>query len=68
MVQHLAMFDFIAVSGSGDGRPIEYIDHPHDRFTDPVVVQRGRYRAPVRPGFSTQMTEAAVAEHRFGAA
>ena len=65
MVQHLAMFDFVAVSGSADGRVIEYIDNLHDQFTDPVVLQHGRYRAPERPGFSTQMTAAAVAEHRF---
>ena len=43
MVQHLAMFDFIAVSGTTDDRWIEYVDHLHEHFTDPVVVRGGRY-------------------------
>ncbi len=40
MVQHLAMFDYVAVSGTTDGRWIEYVDHLHEHFTDPVVVER----------------------------
>ena len=45
MVQHLAMFDFIAVSGSLEGRWIEYVDHLHEHFTAPVRVEGGWYRA-----------------------
>ena len=43
LVQHLAMFDFVAVSGSTDGRAIEYIDHLHEHFADPVAIERGHY-------------------------
>jgi len=50
MVQHLAMFDYVAVTGSTDGRWIEYVDHLHEHFETPVVVRRGRYRAPTEPG------------------
>ena len=46
MVQHLAMFDFVAVSGTSENRWIEYVDHLHEHFTEPVVVRDGRYRAP----------------------
>jgi L-fuconate dehydratase len=65
MVQHLAMFDFVAVSGSHDDRFIEYVDHLHEHFVDPVVVERGRYRAPTAPGGGARMLDPSVAEFRF---
>ncbi|MGG2463350.1 enolase C-terminal domain-like protein [Streptomyces sp. RGM 3693] len=65
LVQHLAMFDYVAVSGSWEDRVIEYVDHLHEHFTDPVVVERGRYRAPVAPGFSARMEPASLAAYRF---
>jgi L-fuconate dehydratase len=55
LVQHLSMFDVIAVSGTAQDRVIEYVDHLHEHFLDPVVIRDGRYRAPRRPGFSAQM-------------
>jgi L-fuconate dehydratase len=51
-VQHLSMFDFIAVTGKMDGRVIEFVDHLHEHFEEPVVIDRGRYTAPARPGYS----------------
>jgi L-fuconate dehydratase len=65
LVQHLAMFDYAAVSGSLDGRVIEYVDHLHEHFTDPVVIEGGRYRAPTAPGFSARMRPASLAAHRY---
>jgi L-fuconate dehydratase len=65
MVQHLAMFDFVAVSGTSTDRWIEYVDHLHDHFTDPVVVQNGRYRAPTSPGIGARMLDTSIAEYRF---
>src|SRR3954468_15074782 len=55
MVQYLAMFDLLAVSASLHGRMIEYVDHLHEHFLDPVVLRNGRYLAPTAPGFSAQM-------------
>jgi L-fuconate dehydratase len=55
LVQHLAMFDFVAVSGSMDDRVIEYVDHLHEHFADPVRIRTGRYLAPQAPGFSSTM-------------
>ena len=49
-VQHLAMFDYIAVSGSFDNRVVEWVDHLHEHFRDPAVVVAGRYLAPTSPG------------------
>ena len=65
MVQHLAMFDYVAVSGTFDNRWIEYVDHLHEHFTAPVWVEAGRYRAPSAPGGGAQLREASIAEHRF---
>ncbi|MCX4552066.1 fuconate dehydratase [Streptomyces sp. NBC_01387] len=65
LVQHLAMFDFVAVSGSVEDRVIEYVDHLHEHFTDPVVIERGRYLAPSAPGFSARMLPASIADHRY---
>jgi L-fuconate dehydratase len=65
MVQHLAMFDYLAISGTMDGRVAEFVDHLHEHFVDPVVVRRARYLAPTLPGYSTEIKAASRARHRF---
>jgi L-fuconate dehydratase len=62
-VQHLAMFDFVAVSGTHDGRVIEFVDHLHEHFATPAEVRRGRYVAPIAPGAGTEMLAASIAAH-----
>jgi L-fuconate dehydratase len=62
-VQHLAMFDFVAVSGSTQGRLIEFVDHLHEHFVTPVDVRLGRYVAPTAPGAGTEMLSASIAEY-----
>ena len=57
-VQHLAMFDMIAVSGSSSGRVIEYVDHLHEHFVTPAEIRNGRYVAPVTPGTGAEMLAA----------
>ena len=64
-VQHLAIFDYLRVSGALDGRMIEYVDHLHEHFTDPVTVVGGRYRLPAAPGYSVRMKPESVARFRF---
>jgi L-fuconate dehydratase len=65
LVQHLSMFDYVAVSGSLDDRVIEYVDHLHEHFVDPVTVDNGCYAVPTAPGFSAQLHEASLAAHLF---
>ncbi|MFI5908398.1 enolase C-terminal domain-like protein [Dactylosporangium sp. NPDC051541] len=65
LVQHLAMFDFAAVSGTMENRFIEYVDHLHEHFTDPVRIRSGRYAAPTAPGMSAQIVPATLAAYRF---
>jgi L-fuconate dehydratase len=67
LVQHLAMFDYVAVSGTLEDRVIEYVDHLHEQFVDPVVVERARYRAPTAPGFSAELTAQARTAHLYPA-
>ncbi|WP_327001012.1 fuconate dehydratase [Dactylosporangium sp. NBC_01737] len=65
LVQHLAMFDFVAVSGTSADRAIEYVDHLHEHFADPVRIRAGRYLAPTAPGMSAQIVDASLAAFRF---
>ncbi|MFE9612121.1 enolase C-terminal domain-like protein [Streptomyces sp. NPDC006012] len=65
LVQHLSMFDYLAVSGTTDDRVIEYVDHLHEHFLDPVVVQDGHYTAPTAPGFSAAMRPESIARYTY---
>lgn len=56
-VQHLSMFDFVAVSGSMENRMIEYVDHLHEHFAEPAAVAGGRYKVPEQPGYSSTILE-----------
>ncbi|MEZ0491880.1 L-fuconate dehydratase [Kineococcus sp. TBRC 1896] len=65
LVQHLSMFDAVAVAGTTQDRVIEFVDHLHEHFTDPVVVTGGAYRAPTTPGFSAQVRPETLARFAF---
>jgi L-fuconate dehydratase len=65
MVQHLSMFDYVALSGTMDGRQIEWIDHLHEHFTAPARVDRGRYVAPTEPGASAEFRPESLTEFSF---
>ncbi|GAA1981081.1 L-fuconate dehydratase [Microbacterium pumilum] len=66
-VQHLSMFDFVAVTGSVDGRMIEYVDHLHEHFVTPVEIRSGNYLAPLAPGAGTEMHRASIADYTWNA-
>jgi L-fuconate dehydratase len=63
--QHISMFDYIAVGASDEGRVCEYVDHLHEHFVHPVRVVRGRYQAPVAPGYSIEIKPASLSEFAF---
>jgi L-fuconate dehydratase len=65
LVQHLSIFDYVAVSGSLDGRVTEYVDHLHEHFVDPCVVKNGAYVLPSRPGYSAEMYEDSIAKYSY---
>ena len=64
-VQHLSMIDFIAVSGTWEGRVCEFVDHLHEHFVEPCRIRRGRYLAPRLPGYSTEMLPASRSQYQF---
>ena len=66
-VQHLSMFDYLCVSGSLENRIIEYVDHLHEHFLDPVVIRDGRYMPPTAPGYSITMRPESLREYAFPA-
>lgn len=65
LVQHLAIFDYVAVSGSLDRRVTEYVDHLHEHFVDPCVVRNGAYLPPTAPGYSAEMHRESLRAYRF---
>lgn len=65
LVQHLAMADYVAISGSMEDRAIEFVDHLHEHFVDPVCIRGGRYLPPAGAGFSAQMRPESVERYRF---
>lgn len=67
LVQHFSFFDYAAVSGSQDGRFIEYVDHLHEHFAEPVIVRAGRYLAPQKPGTGAQMLPESIERWTFPA-
>ena len=64
-VQHLAIFDYVAVGASLDGRVCEYVEHLHEHFLDPCRVVHGRYLAPSRPGYSVEMRPESLSAYAF---
>jgi L-fuconate dehydratase len=64
-VQHLAIVDYVCVSGSLENRIVEYVDHLHEHFLDPVVIRDGRYVPPTAPGYSITMRPESLREYAY---
>jgi len=64
-VQHLAIFDYLCVSGSLENRIVEYVDHLHEHFLEPVVIENGRYMVPRAAGYSIAMKPESLREYEF---
>lgn len=62
-VQHLALIDYVCVSGALDNRVLEYVDHLHEHFLDPVVMRDGNYQVPAAPGYSIEMKSDSLARY-----
>ena len=65
MVSHLAMFDAVAVSGHHDLRVVEFVDHLHEHFVVPTVVENGRYIAPTEPGAGAEMKSESIRDFLY---
>jgi L-fuconate dehydratase len=64
-VQHLAIFDYIAIGASLENRILEYVDHLHEHFLEPVVIRNGRYMPPAKPGYSITMRAESLDQFEF---
>ena len=64
-VQHLSMFDYVAVSGSLSGRRIEYVDHLHEHFITPIQLRGGRFQAPLAAGAGMEMFEGSLSRFSY---
>lgn len=64
-VQHLAIFDYLRIGRSLDGRMVEYVDHLHEHFVDPITVSGGRYQLPDAPGYSITMKPESIARFSY---
>jgi len=65
MVQHMAMFDAVAVTGHHDRRIVEYVDHLHDHFLEPAKVVAGAYQAPALPGGGAHMKDESIQKYIY---
>jgi L-fuconate dehydratase len=64
-VQHLSLFDYICVSASLENRILEYVDHLHEHFLQPVHMRYGHYMPPTAPGYSITMKPESLDEYEF---
>jgi len=64
-VQHLALVDYLCIGASLEDRILEYVDHLHEHFVDPVVIRAGRYMPPMTPGYSIRMKPESLDAHEF---
>jgi L-fuconate dehydratase len=64
-VQHLSMIDYLCIAGTREGRVIEFVDHLHEHFVDPCVIQNAAYMPPKAPGFSIEMKADSIRDYTF---
>lgn len=64
-VQHLSMIDYVSIAGTREGRVIEYVDHLHEHFVDPCIIENAAYMPPRLPGFSIEIKQASRAQYEF---
>ena len=64
-VQHLSMVDYVCIAGTREGRVVEYVDHLHEHFLEPCVIENAAYMPPAAPGFSIEMKPATLKQYLF---
>ena len=64
-VQHMSMIEYVAITGEKDSNRIEFVDHLHEHFIHPCLVENGAYQAPQSPGFSIEMKQQSIKKFEF---
>ena len=63
--QHLAMIDYLCISGRKNEQVIEYVDHLHEHFLNPCIIKNAAYMLPKESGFSVEMKPDTLKKHLF---
>ncbi|MGA8110639.1 MAG: enolase C-terminal domain-like protein [Acidobacteriaceae bacterium] len=64
-VQHLSAFDALCVGGEREDRVVEFVDHLHEHFVDPVRVEKGHYRLAEKPGYSIEVFAETLEDYSY---
>ena len=64
-VQHLSAFDYLCVAGTLENRVVEFVDHLHEHFVDPVRIRRGHYLLPGQPGYSIEIYPETLRDYSY---
>jgi L-fuconate dehydratase len=64
-VQHLSMIDYIWIGASLENRVIEFVDHLHEHFVEPVRMQNGCYMPPELPGYSIEIKPESLERYAY---
>jgi len=65
LVQHLSVIDYVLISKTLENRVTEYVDHLHEHFVDPCIVENGAYKMPVQPGYSARIFDESLGIYSF---
>lgn len=66
-VVHLSLIDYICISASHERNVLEWVDHLHEHFVNPVSINKaGRYNAPTEQngGYSIEMLKSSIEDYR----
>ena len=64
-VSHLVMVDYIRIGASLENRVAEYVDHLHEHFESPAVIQNAHYMPPTAPGYGITMKAESLRGFQF---
>lgn len=64
-VNHLIMVDYTRIGASLENRVAEYVDHLHEHFENPCIIQNAHYMPPTAPGYSSTMKADSLREYEF---
>ncbi|EKD73982.1 MAG: mitochondrial enolase superfamily member 1-like protein [uncultured bacterium] len=64
-VQHLAMVDYIYISGTLKNRVLEYPEYLSEHFKAPAMIRNGHYQVPLAPGYSVEIKKNSLMQYGY---
>lgn len=65
LIQHLAIIDYVVISGGLTNRYAEYVDHLHEHMQTPCQLHNGNYALPKDLGYTSDIKEATLAAYSY---